>query len=146
MLILYITDRNLIHIVAWIWIIKDIQLWYMISSYIQLRIDYPYNIFCSKYLWMCITYSSMYSDSFLSSGPLAPINPSKGKALNNYRREFCHGNAQVIGLNVVAVKGRRSDESDRYSKWVTCGKGHQHSFIPLFNFGHCKERKAAVKV
>lgn len=61
-------------------------------------------------------YSSIHSGFFLSSGPLAPISPVKGKALRNYRRDFCHGNAQVIGLNVVAVKGRRSDESDRYSK------------------------------
>ncbi|KAG0730034.1 hypothetical protein GWK47_029125 [Chionoecetes opilio] len=47
-----------------------------------------------------------------SNGPKKASNTSS----SNYRRNFCHGNAQVIGLNAVAVKGKRSDESDRHSK------------------------------
>lgn len=73
-------------------------------------------IYFSQYLWILITYSGTYPNISSSSGPLAQVGPVKGKALSNYRKEFCHGNAQVIGLNVVAVKGKRSDESDRYSK------------------------------
>ncbi|XP_045133457.1 LOW QUALITY PROTEIN: serine/arginine repetitive matrix protein 2-like [Portunus trituberculatus] len=50
--------------------------------------------------------------------PLVPVGAMKSSSTtsSNYRRDFCRGNAQVIGLNVVAMKGRRSDESDRYSK------------------------------
>ncbi|XP_071524573.1 uncharacterized protein [Panulirus ornatus] len=49
-----------------------------------------------------------------SSSPPAPISPSKSSS--NYRRDFCHGNAQVIGPNVVSIKVKRGEESDRHSK------------------------------
>lgn len=48
-----------------------------------------------------------------TNSPPSSIAPTKS---TNYRREFCHGNAQVIGPNVVSVKVKKTDESDRYSK------------------------------
>ncbi|KAK7066403.1 hypothetical protein SK128_020168 [Halocaridina rubra] len=49
-----------------------------------------------------------------TNSPPSSITPSKNSS--NYRREFCYGNAHVIGPNVVSVKMKRNDESDRYSK------------------------------
>ncbi|KAK3881079.1 hypothetical protein Pcinc_014460 [Petrolisthes cinctipes] len=53
------------------------------------------------------------------NGPPAPIAPGK---TSNYRRDFCRGNAQVIGLNLVTTKPNRADDSDKHSKHSSEGR------------------------
>lgn len=52
----------------------------------------------------------------IPSSPAVSVTPTDSNRSSNYRRDFCRGNAHVIGPNVVSVKMKRHDESDRFSK------------------------------
>ncbi|XP_042236076.1 serine/arginine repetitive matrix protein 2-like isoform X2 [Homarus americanus] len=83
-----------------------------------------------------------------TSSPPASISPNK--SLNNYRRDFCHGNAQVAGPTVVSVKVKRNDESDRYSKHssddrrsVGSSGVHRSASVDLLETGSCSSSSTA---
>ncbi|CAL4089548.1 unnamed protein product, partial [Meganyctiphanes norvegica] len=59
---------------------------------------------------------STHSPSRHSHSSSSKSGKSGKSKRDNYRAEFCHGKAQAITPNVVAVKNKHHDDTERYSK------------------------------
>lgn len=73
-------------------------------------------------------FRSTHSPSRNSHSSSSKSNKSKSKSKrDNYRAEFCHGNAHAVIPNVVAVKSKHHDDIDRYSKQSSDERVSEHS-------------------
>ncbi|KAK8748481.1 hypothetical protein OTU49_016168 [Cherax quadricarinatus] len=84
----------------------------------------------------------------IPNSPPASISPSKSSS--NYRREFCHGNTQVLGPTVVSVTVKRTDQSDRHSRHssddrrsVGSSGVHRSASVDILETGSCSSSSTA---